>query len=121
LAAYSGVSQSHLSKIERGEYDNVSTRIVAQLAAALEVSTDYLCEEAGWLNGRRHPKELALAEHDLIETVRLVTSPGVRHKVLEQLTWIAESVVKAEKAEQLEQLNNVRIAAERRASYQEDQ
>ena len=121
LALRSGIDQSHLSKIERDVHDSVNAHVLARLAEALEVSVDYLCEEAGWLTGRPHPKELALAEYNLIETIRLVTSPGVRHKVLEQLTWIAESVVKAEKTQQLEELNSVRKAAEHRAPYQEDQ
>ena len=90
LSANSGVSQSHISKIEHDEYEDVSARIVAQLASALEVSTDYLCEEAGWLLERPRPEELAPAEHQLIETVRAIPTARIRQKVLEQFTWIAQ-------------------------------
>ena len=115
LAAISRVSQSHISKIENEEYADISARVVSQLAQALEVSTDYLCEEAEWLLTRPHPKELASAEYQLIETVRLIGRPSLRQKVLEQLTWIAEAVLNAEKAQQLEQLR--KIAADGREEY----
>ena len=118
LAAISRVSQSHISKIENEEYADISARIVSQLAQALEVSTDYLCEEAEWLLTRPHPKELASAEYQLIETVRLIGRPSLRQKVLEQLTWIAEAVLNAEKAQQLQDLT--KLAANGREKYDEE-
>ena len=119
LAAISRVSQSHISKIENEEYADISARVVSQLAQALEVSTDYLCEEAEWLLTRPHPKELASAEYQLIETVRLIERPSLRQKVLEQLTWIAEAVLNAEKAQQLEHLR--KMAANGREEYGEEE
>jgi len=118
LAAISRVSQSHISKIENEEYADISARVVSQLAQALEVSTDYLCEEAEWLLTRPHPKELASAEYQLIETVRLIGRPSLRQKVLEQLTWIAEAVLNAEKAQQLQDLT--KLAANGREKYDEE-
>ena len=118
LAAISRVSQSHISKIENEEYADISARVVSQLAQALEVSTDYLCEEAKWLLARPHPKELASAEYQLIETVRLIARPSLRQKVLEQLTWIAEAVLNAEKGQQLKDLT--KLAANGREKYDEE-
>jgi transcriptional regulator with XRE-family HTH domain len=42
LAAAAGVRQSHISRIESGDIKNVRGDILAKIAQALGVSTDYL-------------------------------------------------------------------------------
>lgn len=42
LAASAGVRQSHISRIESGDIKNVRGDILAKMAQALGVSTDYL-------------------------------------------------------------------------------
>jgi transcriptional regulator with XRE-family HTH domain len=42
LAAAAGVRQSHISRIESGDIKNVRGDILAKIARALKVSTDYL-------------------------------------------------------------------------------
>jgi len=136
LAQHSEVSQSHISKIERNESEDVSLRIVAQLASTLETSTDYLCEEAGWLPARSQTKELTLVEQVLIDTIRHIVTPAVRQKALQHLLWIVDAVVAAERsnegftlkkaaeaardADLARQEPALRLAAEAREEYEEE-
>lgn len=48
LSTYSGVAKSYLSRIEKDEHPNVSAKRLCRVARALEVTVQYLVEEAGW-------------------------------------------------------------------------
>jgi transcriptional regulator with XRE-family HTH domain len=48
LSTYSGVAKSYLSRIEKDEHPNVSAKRLSRVARALEVTVQYLVEEAGW-------------------------------------------------------------------------
>ena len=49
LSTYSGVDQSYLSRIERDQHENVSVKIIAAIAMALDVSVDSILIEGGIL------------------------------------------------------------------------
>ena len=49
LSAYADVGRSYISMLENDERPNVSARILARIARALGVTTDYLMEQAGTL------------------------------------------------------------------------
>ena len=108
LAVHSGVDQSHLSKIERDVHETINARVLARIADALNISTDYLMVEAGWLEPRPNISGLTFAESRLFSVVRQIKRPTLRAKLLEQLTWIAEAVYQAETAQELQQLTTER-------------
>jgi len=45
LSRQTGVNQSTICRVEKGEMPNLSLRIACQLAKALQVSIGYLCKE----------------------------------------------------------------------------
>jgi len=118
LAVHSGVDQSHLSKIERDVHDTINARVLARIADALNVSADYLMVEAGWLESRPEISELSFAESKFFQTLRQIPSARLRARVLEQFTWIAEVARDADLAEQAKKL---RIAANGREQYGEEE
>jgi len=56
VAEMAGIDQSYLSMIESNQRCNPGTRILARLAQALQVSTDELAAQAGYLP-RLHPPD----------------------------------------------------------------
>lgn len=121
LAVRSGMKPTQISRIERDVHKTINARNLARLADALSVSADYILTEVGWLTAKQDSIITPMVpEQRLLNTIRAIDSPHIRHKVLEQLTRIAETVLNVEKAEELNELNLVRKAAERRTSYQED-
>ena len=118
LAVHSGVQQSHLSKIERDVHDTINARVLARIADALNVSTDYLMVEAGWLEPRPAIPELTFAESRFFQIIRQINSTRLQIKVLEQLTWIAEVARDAGLARQTPAL---KLAAEGREEHDKEE
>ena len=117
LSVRSGVDQSHLSKIERDVHETINARVLARIADALNISTDYLMIEAGWLH--REPPSInpSFAEQRLLDIIHQIPSARIRSKVLEQFTWIAQVARDADLARQTPSL---RQAAEAREEYEEE-
>ena len=107
---------SYLGKIERGKIENVSSRLVGRIAEALDVSTDYLYVEAGWLRADHDPRELNLMEQRLISIIRAIPSPDIRQRVLEELIWIAQVARDADLARR----PALKLVAEKGEAYKEE-
>jgi len=55
LSVYSGIGKSYLSRIERGKHPNLSAKKVGKIANALNVSPNYIYEQAGWYESKQNP------------------------------------------------------------------
>lgn len=104
---------SRISKLEHGRVPQPSAKTIADIAAALDVSTDYLLTEAGLFPPGHYPKELDGSERRLIHAIRTIPTPSIRQRVLEMLTWIAETG----RAVDLQERSRVSLAAESREDY----
>ena len=100
LEMHSGVRQTQLGRIERDVHRDISARNLAKIAEALEISTDYLMTEAGWLIREVDLHDPTPPERILIDTIRSVPTARVRTLLLEQFTWIAEVARDADLARQ---------------------
>lgn len=115
LAVHSEVQQSHLSKIERDVHETINARVLGRIARALQVSSDYLMEEAGWLPKTANPGELNPGERRLLDAIRSIPTDHIQMKVVEQFTWIAEVAAAADEARQPPSL---RLVAEENEDYE---
>ena len=112
-----GVDASYVGRIEKGRVENVGSELIGKIAEALQVSTDYLYAEGGWLPPLYDPGELDLTERRLIEMLRSIPTASLKQRVLEQLTWIAEVARDADLARQ----PALRLAADEREGYQAEE
>ncbi|HUV74769.1 MAG TPA: helix-turn-helix transcriptional regulator [Anaerolineae bacterium] len=113
LALRSGIDQSHLSKIERDVHETINARVLARIADALNVTTDYLMEAAGWKHPLPSLGVLMPREQRLIDTIRQIRAHHTRREALDQLIWMAQALVDAERGHELKK------AAEAQEAYRE--
>lgn len=116
LSLHSGVDQSHLSKIERDVHDSVNAHVLARIATALGVTTDFLMQGAGWIESMDQAASGDPLELRLLIAVRSIRSRKIRGKVIEQLTWIAQAFCDAEFASGAK--TALQKAAEEREEYE---
>lgn len=116
LAMYSGVAKSYLSRIERGQHENVSAKTLSQIARALDFSVDYLCIQAGYLPPVDEVKNLSPRERELLNIIHSVVTPGFRVRLVEIIVDFATAARNADLARQPEQL---RLMAEKVEEYEE--
>ena len=83
LAIHAGVSQGHLSQIERSQIESVGSVILTGLARALETNVDYLVGDTDDPRAikRRKLGDLAADEEDLVRQYRLLKDQTFRQSV----------------------------------------
>ena len=100
LAYRSGLSESAVSMIERGNRTNAWADTIGKLSDALGVSADFILLETGLKSEQNAHLEPSPAEAKLVETVRQIPSGRIRMKVLELITGFAKIARDVDAAQQ---------------------
>lgn len=88
VAGDAGISAAYLQKLERGQVEEPSPRILQRLATALDLDYRYLMELAGYdapsRRGRQHPLAARFAGADLTQAEERAVAAFIDHLVAQR-------------------------------------
>lgn len=100
LAYQSGLSESAVGMIERGDRTNAWADTIGKLSDALGVSADFILLETGLKANENPTLQLSPGESDLIEIIRSIPTAGIRIKTLDLVSGFASIARDADAARQ---------------------